>query len=182
MSAYPLLSSACSKIYQFYLICFKASDNREFSTPSRLFIYNDVTYSSRNIATLWSYSYSLNPGPKSSNPSPKSLDLGPNLGSLRQSVDWGSNPGPKSSKPSPNSSSPGYTKSQFSTWFVWSSDHLEPCQLFGSWMSAVWILESASITVSGILASSPVPAQTAVVQGMRPELYQMFRSWTWGPY
>ena len=34
-------------------------------------------------------------------------------------------------------------------------------------MSAVWILESASITVSGILASSPVPAQTAVVQGMR---------------
>ena len=127
-----------------------------------MFIYNEVTYSS----TLWYYSYSLNPGPKSSNPSPKSLDLGPNLGSLRQSVDWGSNPGPKSSKPSPKSSSPDHAKSQFSTWCVWSSDHLQPCQLFGSWMSAVWILESASITVSGILASSPVPAQTAVVQGM----------------
>ena len=66
--------------------------------------------------------------------------------------------------------------------FVWTSDHLEPCQLFGSWMSAVWILEYASISVSVILASSPVPAQTAVVQGMRPELYQVFRSWTWGPY
>ena len=127
----------------------------------------DVTYSSGNIATLWSYSYSLNPGHKSSNPSPKSLDPGPNLGSLRQSVDWGSNPGPKSSKTRPNSSSPGYTKIQFSIWFVWTSGHLEPCQLFGSWMSAVWILESASITVSGILTSSPVLAQTAVVQGMR---------------
>ena len=109
----------------------------------------------------------MTPDLKSSNPSPKSLDLGPNLGSLRQSVDWGSSLGPKSSKPSPNYLSPGYTKSQFSTWFVWTSDHLEPCQLFGSWMSAVWILESASITVRGILASSPVPAQTAVVQGMR---------------